>query len=192
MIMIKMTCFIVVVKMVRKDMLQHTNSLNDDFDNQSKCESVSSSLFAIVNVMLYGANIVANEVVTQPCLTIPQLLCFNVQIRKPTGNILIQQTDRESHLPSYMGLSIFGKTWKEEIVEKIHSLALLISYTCMLKLSADMCEIVNIKFQKEKAVHPPKLRQRIFIITAYDNIHQNPSSSPSENSFHIILSKSNT
>lgn len=173
-----------VAKMVRKEMLQHKNTFNGDLDYESQHKSVPRSLLAIVNMLLYGANIEANEVVTQPSLTISQLLCFNIQSRKPTGNILRHQTERETPLAVYMGLSIFGKTRKKEIVEKLHSLGLSISYTRVLELSTAMCEVVNVKFQEEKVLCPSKLREGIFTIGAYDNIDHNPSSSTSEGSFH--------
>lgn len=56
-------------KIVRKHMLHHTNSFNSDFDNQFQRKSVLHSLPAIV-MLLGGGNIKANEVVTQPSLSI--------------------------------------------------------------------------------------------------------------------------
>ena len=65
-----------VAKIVRKEMLQHKNTFNGDLDAESQRKSVPRSLLAIVNMLLYGANVEADEA-TQPSLTISQLLYFS-------------------------------------------------------------------------------------------------------------------
>lgn len=53
-------------------------------------------------------------------------------------------------MPVYMDLSIFSKTRKREIVDKLHSLGHSIMYHRVLERLAEICEFVNEVFQKEK------------------------------------------
>lgn len=76
-------------KTIRKDVIQHVNSLNSDLDNQSQCKSVHEPIHmeVIENMRLSGINIETNELVTQASIKITQLMCFKAQARKPAGNI---------------------------------------------------------------------------------------------------------
>lgn len=96
--------------MPRKYMLQHMNSFNGDFDNQIQCKSATRFIMGIANMLLNGINIEVNELVTQLSLTISQLIYFNVQSCKPTGNILRYRIGNLNFLSDYMGISVFGKT----------------------------------------------------------------------------------
>lgn len=104
-----------VTKRVRKGMPQHAKSFNVDFDNHSQCKCVPHSMMSIVNMLSKEVNIEANEIVTQPSLTILLRIYFNTL--KQTGNILSKRTVRGILLTNCMVISVFDKTQKKEIAK---------------------------------------------------------------------------
>ena len=59
-----------------------------------------------------------------------------------------------------------------------------ISYDRVLQITADLAKGICTRFETDKVVCPPKMRQERFIIGAVDNVDHNPTSTTAHDSFH--------
>lgn len=92
--------------------------------------------------------------------------------------------DRETPLPVYIGLSVFSKTRKKNLVETLHANGLSIPYKRVLEISTELGDAVVSKYIEEDVVCPPELRKGLFTTSAMDNIDHNPSATSSTSAFH--------
>ena len=93
---------------------------------------------------------------------------------------------QESPLPIYVGLMLHAQTRKKDLVDKLFSLGLSISYSQVLHLSAEMGNSLCQLFHMEQVVCPPMLRKGLFTTSAIDNIDHNSSATTAKDSFHSI------
>ena len=68
------------------------------------------------------------------------------------------------------------KTRKRDLIDKLHSLAMSISYDEVLRLSSDMANAVYQHFKETDTVCPPNLKTNVFTTAAVDNLDLNTSS----------------
>ena len=81
----------------------------------------------------------------------------------------------------YLGLLLHSQTSQKNLIDKLYSLGLSISYERVLEKTGNkICE----RFESEKTVCPPTLRKGLFTYGTIDNIDHNPSFSTSQSSFH--------
>jgi hypothetical protein len=177
-------CLSQAAKIVRDEMLKHSYLFEGAFKNNCQEDSVPPSLLALVGMILNPTSLEANHLPTQAALTISQLLQFNVAIKATHSNVVRHTKTREPPLPVYIGLSTHARTRKKDIVENMHALALSISYSRVLELSADISHKSLELFEREKCVCPPNLKCGLFTTAAVDNLDHNPSSTTSTESFH--------
>ena len=83
-----------------------------------------------------------------------------------------------------MGLSVYAKTRKRNLVEMLHQYGLSISYDRVLEVSAQLGDATVSKYVEEGVVCPPVLRKGLFTTAVMDNIDHNPSATTATTSFH--------
>jgi len=187
-------------QIVRRYMFEEANSFTGSFKEGCQQEAVPPVLLSLVNMVLHGPSI-KNQFDApsrQAALSIAQLLKFNgakhrqkqKRSTSPVGTktqehpAVRHATSQETPLPMYIGLMLHTETRKRELVDKLFSCGLSISYDRVLRLSAEMGNRACQMFQTEQVVCPPTLRGSVFTTAAVDNIDHNPSSTTAKDSFH--------
>ena len=167
-------------KIVRKDMLEmqatFTGSLDEDCQQQS------------VPMIHEGASIKAQSNrsgMTQATLSTGQLLQYNTSNRRLVESTGCHHTKvRETPLPIYVGLTVYGKTRKRHLMDTLFQLGLSISYHRVMDISNALGNRVCEQYSRERCGCPPNLKNGLFTTAAVDNIDHNPSSTTAMDSFH--------
>ena len=159
------------------------------FPEGCQMEFVPFLLLALVNMILEGPSIQDHsESTTSAALSIAQLMKFNSVKHKrklATQSATVRHsTDQETPMPTYIGLMVHAHTHKRDLVDRLHSLGISISYDRVLRLSAQLGSNVCEQFHREHVVCPPKLKHKVFTCAAVDNVDHNPTSSTSKVPFH--------
>ena len=68
----------------------------------------------------------------------------------------------------YVGLKVYAKTRKRELIDKLHENGLSISYDRVLQISGKLGETVINQYVVEDVVCPPLLRKGLFTTAAVD------------------------
>ena len=92
--------------------------------------------------------------------------------------------DRETPFPVYMGMAVYAKTRKRNLVEMLHENGVCISYDRVLEVSAQLGEAAISKYVDDGVVCPRVLRRGLFTTSAMDNIDHNPTATTAASSFH--------
>jgi len=79
---------------------------------------------------------------------------------------------------------IHSRTRKRDLVDKLFSLGLCISYDQVLNISTGLGNADCAQYTTEEVVCPLQLRRGLFTTSAIDNIDHNPSSTGCQTSFH--------
>ena len=98
-----------------------------------------SILLALVNMILEGPSIHDNnEASTSAALSIAQLLKFNSinHKRKQATPTIRHSIDQETPVPIYIGLILHAHSCKMDLVDRLYSLGMSISYDRVLCLTA--------------------------------------------------------
>ena len=174
---------------VRRDLLNMEKSkFHGTFEANCQEDSVPQSLRSLIEMIMGGASIEtqsSNIVENQAALTVSQLIRFNSVVRRRKDSQAIYHTkDRETPLPTYLGLLVHAETMKKSLVDKLCDLGLSISYNRVLEISSKMGNNMGERFQAEKVVCPSNLKLRLFTTSAVDNIDHNPSSTTATGSLH--------
>ena len=122
---------------------------------------------------------------SQAAITLAQLPKFNsgkhtCKTEEFTGHVESQETP----LPVYIGVMFHLKTRQRDLIDRLHSLGLSISYNEVLCSSSDMANAVCEHFNETDTVWPPNLKTKVFTTAAVDNINDNTSSTTAVSSFH--------
>ena len=175
-----------LVKTIRKDMLDWAEyEFNGKFPPGCQEMSVPASLKALVAMLLNGCNVQNQEtVLSQPCLTIAQLIFFNMKNRPSQGATERHVKHRQPPLPLFVGLNVHTETRSRKKVNTLYSLGISVSYQCVIDLENSLATTVCKHFEDEGLVCPPILRKGLFTVGAMDNIDHNPSSTSAQGSFH--------
>ena len=83
-----------------------------------------------------------------------------------------------------MGMTVYAKTRKRNMVEMLHKNGLSISYDRVLEVSAQLGDAAISKYVDDGVVCPQVLRKGIFMTSAVDNIDHNPTATTAASSFH--------
>ena len=81
-------------------------------------------------------------------------------------------------------MMLHAHTRKRELADRLSHLGIVISYTRVLELSAQMGNSACQQLHREQVVCTPKMRSNVFTTSAIDNIDHNPSSTTAKGSFH--------
>ena len=118
-------------------------------------------------------------------IAIAQLLQYNCYSKHREGAAYYRHSkDRETPFAVYVGLKVFAKTRKRELIDKLHENGLSVSYDRVLETSGMLGETVIKQYVGEDVVCPPALRKRLFTTSAVDNIDHNPTATTARTSFH--------
>ncbi|KAL7373673.1 hypothetical protein ABVT39_012268 [Epinephelus coioides] len=175
-------------QVVRREMFATKFNFDGSFHPNCQKESAPTSLLALVNMILDGANIkhqtqLLEAGTTTAALTISQLLVFNsvkhTRAAKSSGTVR-HSRDWETPFPLYMALKVHAVTCKRGLINTLFSLGICVSYDRLLQVSADIANGVCL----EDVVCPPKMRNGLFTTAVVDNIDHHPSSGTAKDSFH--------
>ena len=90
--------------------------------------------------------------------------------------------DRESPFPEKDLIHYYTRT--RELIDKLYSHGICVSYKRLLSISTDLANTVCAYCHEHNVVCPPNLKSGLFTTGAVDNIDHNPSSTSAKNSFH--------
>ena len=121
---------------------------------------------------------------SQACLTISQLVCFNMKSRRPSTESNRHHKDRETPLPLYIGLNIHTQTRSKKILNSLHKLGISISYKRVIEVENSLGSSICKRFEDEGILCPSQLWKGLFTVGALDNIDHNLSSTTAQGSFH--------
>ena len=150
--------------------------------------SVPQSLIELVNMIEHSPDIetqIESET-TKSDLAISQLLHYNCQQSPKKRNTMLQKhsKSRETTFVFYVGLLLFAKTRKRQLIDVLHQYGICISYDRVLEISSQMGEALVERYLEEGLVCPPVLRKGLLTTAAIDNIDHNPASTTPKPSFH--------
>jgi len=178
-------------EIVRRNMFGTAEPFDGSFTEGCQERAISSNLLALVNMILQGPSITAqNQLITTPAtLTISQLLISNsVKHRRPvtdsTAADFRRNQAQETPLPLYVSLLLHATTRKRSLIDRLFHLGLCVSYDRVLAVTADLANGVCDQFHADHVVCPLKLRSKIFTVAAVDNIDHNPTATTAHGSFH--------
>ena len=152
-----------------------------------KCQenSIPTTLKTFISMLLNGPDVQDQDNCEfQACLTIPQLVCFNMKSRRPSTESNQHHKDRETPLPLYIGLNIHTQTRSKKILNCLHILSISISYKRVIEVENSLGSSICKRFEDEGIVCPSQLRKGLFTVGALDNIDHNLSSTTAQGSFH--------
>ena len=170
---------------IRRELRTEDSRSLDQIDCQEEC--IPETLLRFIQMVLRGTNIQTdadNSSTKQADLTISQLIMCNSYIRQRKDRKSITAYNskvREMPIAVCLGLLLHSQTRQKNLIDKLYSLGLPISYERVLEKTGNkICE----RFELEKIVCPPTLRKGLFTYGAIDNIDHNPSFSTSLSSFN--------
>jgi hypothetical protein len=162
------------------------------FHENCQENSVPQSLRYVIGMLMSGgamfqenASQKSDEAENQAVLSISQLIRFNSIVRRRKNSSAVYHSrERETPLPTYIGLLLHAETRKRGLIDKMSSLGLSISYNRVLEISTEMGNMVGARFREEQVVCPSILKKSLFTTSAVDNIDHNPSSTTATGSLH--------
>ena len=173
--------------MIRNDMLHHKSQFDCTSHDICPEDAVPSSLLQFVCMIEHGADIKSQlqHGASKSDLAMAQLLQYNCFAKyKADAQIHRHSKDRETPLAVYIGLSVFAKTRKRQLIDMLHENGLSITYDRVLEISAQLGEAVVAQYVQDGVVCPPGLRKQVFTTAAVDNIDHNPTATTAKTSFH--------
>ena len=126
-------------------------------DCQSGC--VQSSLLMLVQSLLYG-NQSSDASYSQEVLTIAQLIQFNTTNSKNSRHYHLK--NNKPPLLVHIGLLIYSRTRKRDLIDAQYELGWSISYDRILKILDTTKNTICAQYLKDDAVCPPNLRNGQF------------------------------
>ena len=150
--------------------------------------SVPPSLIEFVSMIEHGPDIqsqIENEA-TRSDLAVAQIIQYNCHQshRKRANAIKHHSKERETPFVIYVGLLLFAKTRKRQLIDTLHQYGICISYDRVLGISSQLGTALVQRFTEEGVVCPSVLRKGLFTTAALDNIDHNPSATTAKSSFH--------
>ena len=170
---------------IKAELADRKQTFNGHIEENCQEQSVSPT-FLLLMYMLTGFESTDDVESSKlsPALVLAQLLAFNsTKNRKSTGAFR-NNADHETPVAIYIAFLIHSKTRSEDLVNRLHSLGLCISYDCLSTLSTYLGNSVIDQFDKDGLVCPSSLRCNLFTTQAVDNIDHNPSSRTVKDLWH--------
>lgn len=174
-------------KLLRRCILDHQSRFDGTFSEGSVKNAIPPLLLQFIGMVEHGADIKSQLRfgTSKSDQAIAQLLQYNCYSRYKEGAATHRHSkDRETPFPVYMGLSVYAKTRKRNLVEMLHDHGFSISYDRVLEVSAQLGEATVNKYVEEGVVCPPVLRKGLFTTAVMDNIDHNPIATTATTSFH--------
>jgi len=172
---------------IRKEMLDHKTKFSTEFSEEFGAEAIPPSLLQFVCSIEHGVDIRSHlkHGVVKSDLAIAQLLQYNCYSKyQERSKIHRHSNDRETPFAVYVGMKVFVKTRKRELIDKLHENGISISYDRVLEIAGQLGETVVNQYVEDDVVCPPILRKGLFTTSAVDNIDHNPTATTATTSFH--------
>ena len=175
-----------LVKVIRQEIFNwNPFNFSGSFPPNCQALSVPTTLKTLVSMLLNGPNVQNQDVSeSQVCLTLSQLIHFNVKSKRKPSETNRHFKHRETPLPLYVGLSIHTLTRSKKIINNLHRLGISVSYSRVIELENSLTNALCKQFEEEDVVCPAQLRKGLFTVGALDNIDHNLSSTTAQGSFH--------
>ena len=87
--------------------------------------------------------------------------------------------NREPPLPRYMGLSSYGRGRDKALTVLMHQKGISVSSNRITEVTSQLCRLVVQRAVDENVVCPSNLKQKLFTVTALDNIDVQSTSNTS-------------
>ena len=142
--------------MIRREMLQHKSQWNGTFHDGCLEDAVPSSLLQFICMIEHGADIKSQlqHGASKSDLAMAQLLQYNCFAKYKAGSHVHRHSkDRETPFVVYMGMSVFAKTRKRQLIDMLHDNGLSITYDRVLEISAQLGEAVVAQYVDDGVVH---------------------------------------
>ena len=162
---------------VRSDILERKMKFEGSFEENCMETSVQQSLIELVSIREHSPDIetqIETET-TKSDLAISQLLQYNCHQSPKKRNIMLQNhsKSRETTFVIYVGLLLFAKTSKRQLIDILHQYGICISYDKVLEISSQMGEALVERYLEEGLVCPSVLRKGQLTTAAIYNIDHN-------------------
>ena len=177
---------------VRSDILERIMKFEGSFEENCMKTSVPQSLIELVSMIEHSPGIetqIETET-TESDLAISQLLQY-ICHQSPSPkerNAMLQKHSKSRGTPfdiySYVGLLLFAKARKLQLIDILHQYGICISYDRVFEISSQMGEALVESYLEEVLVCPPVLQKGLLTTAAIDTIDHNPSSTTANSSFH--------
>lgn len=173
-------------KILRKQMLEHEVEFDGTLTADIRRESVPPSLLEFVSVLQNGCDIKSQLKygTSSTDLALAQLLYFNCRKNPASSTFIRHSKSREPPFPIYIGLLLFAKTRKRQLIDTLHKHGISITYDRVLELTKGLGEAVVTRAVEEEVVCPTTLRKGLFTTCAVDNLDHNPSATTAQSAFH--------
>ncbi len=144
------------------------------------------SLKSLVSLILNGPNLKDQDKhESQSCLTISQLLYYNVKKKSSDSAVKVRHTLlREPPLPIYIGLNMHQLTRSKKLVQQLYRMGICIAYDRVMEIEEWIATSTSERFIEDGVVSPACLRKGLFTVGALDNLDHNSSATTSQSSFH--------
>lgn len=158
-------------RIVRKEMMDTRPDLTDNIPENGEA-AVPHSLITLVAMLLYGANITEQLLLTktQALLSICQLLLFNSSYLSEKQTQTSRVKPCEPILPLYLGILLHKNTPKRELLQKFFDLGLSASYDRVLEISSDKKAKVCSYYERLNSLQVPQLKKSKFATSALKNV----------------------
>ncbi|KAK4305062.1 hypothetical protein Pmani_023027 [Petrolisthes manimaculis] len=160
-------------RIVRKEMMDTKPNFTDNIPENGEAV-VPPSLITLVAMLLYGANITEQLLMTktQALLSICQLLLYNSSYRSEKQTQTSQVKSCEPVLPLYLGILLHKNTQKRDLVKKFFDLGLSVSYDRVLEISTEKRAKICSYYEKLNSLQVPQLKKSKFVTSALKSITQ--------------------
>lgn len=155
--------------LIRREMLKHKAQWNGTSPDGCLEDAVPPSLLQFVCMIEHGADIKSQlqHGASKSDLAMAQLLQYNCFAKYKTGSQVHRHSkDRETPFAVYIGMSIFAKIRKKQLIDMLHENSHSITYDRILEISAQMGEAVLAKYVEDGVVCPPVMRKHVFTTSA--------------------------
>lgn len=174
--------------MIRSDMLDHKSQFSTTFSVDDNVNNVvPQSLLQFVCMISHGSDIKSqlNYGASKSDIALSQLLQYNCVTKYKEGASFHRHSkDRETPFAVYVGLLVYAKTRKRQLIDILFENGISVSYDRVLEISAQLGDAVVAQYVEDGVLCPPALKKHVFTTAAVDNIDHNPSATTAQSSFH--------
>ena len=158
---------------------------NGCFSTQCQENSIPSSLKSLISLIYNGPNLKdQDKEESQACLSVGQLIVFNMKKSASGGTKEWHTLNREPPLPIYISLNMHQKIRSKKLIMQLYYMGISISYDRVLDLEDKIASSVCEQCEEDGVVSPICLKKGLFTVGAINNLDYNPTSTTSQSSFH--------
>lgn len=164
---------------LRRSIFNHSSVSWQEMTEEELHTSTPAFLKNFMRRLIDGPSASENDLAVS---TICQLVIFNVR-KKPTGLLRRHDARRETALPVYVGLKLYG-TKSKELVSIFHELGMGLSYDRVKTILHERANNASAQYQQDGVVCPLSMELGVFTTACVDNLDHNTSSTLANSAFH--------